>query len=30
MEWHNYLGPTFFRGKYGPVIQVPGKDMGGV
>ena len=25
MEWHNYLGPTFFRGKYGPAIQVPGE-----
>lgn len=25
MEWHNYLGPTFYRGKYGPVIRTPGK-----
>lgn len=25
MEWHNYLGPSFFRGKYGPVIQAPGE-----
>ena len=25
MEWHNYLGPTFFRGKYGPAIRVPGE-----
>ena len=25
MEWHNYLGPTFFRGKYGPSIGKPGK-----